>query len=281
MSSPRDSSSRSSTEMGQDKQYLLAEDIMSDGTLYARHSSRKRNRFFSMNTALLAANVIFLVAGLGVWIKVNSLLKGFSCGPREDVFEPDLLFDTRITFQPHSYLGGRPKNDTNEAWRRLQPPGDGIVEIPNHLTGNLPPSLPAPNNKEHAKVYGVSMFHQLHCLNFLRYAYYPETVEDFPPDEVEFHRDHCLDYIRQGIMCAGDFTLEPLTEVGINGMGATHQCRNFERMFSWAYEHRSDKMHGSGYTGGKITHSPDHRNDFDEGGESSSVHAHSHGHGGH
>ncbi|KAK4209262.1 hypothetical protein QBC37DRAFT_294967 [Rhypophila decipiens] len=281
MSSPRYSSSRSSTEMGQDKQYLLAEDIMSDGTLYARHASRKRNRFFNMNTALLAANVILLVAGLGVWIKVNSLLKGFSCGPREDVFEPDLLFDTRTTFQPHSYLGGRPKNDTNEAWRRLQPPGDGIVEIPNHLTGNLPPSLPAPNNKEHAKVYGVSMFHQLHCLNFLRYAYYPETVEDFPPDEVEFHRDHCLDYIRQGIMCAGDFTLEPLTEVGINGMGATHQCRSFERMFSWAYEHRSDKIHGSGYTGGKVTHSPDHRNDFDEGGESSSVHPHSHGHGGH
>lgn len=81
-------------------------------------------------------------------------------------------------------------------------------------------------------------------------------------EEITFHRDHCLDYIRQAIMCAGDTTFEPLTNVGINGMGATHQCRNFEQIFSWAYEHRSDKAHGSGYTGGKVTHTPGHRNSF-------------------
>jgi hypothetical protein len=85
------------------------------------------------------------------------------------------------------------------------------------------------------------------------------------PEEVVFHRDHCLDYIRQALMCHADATFEPLTSVGINGMGATHQCRDFDKIFSWAYEHRSDKMHGSGYTGGKVTHTPGDRNDFDEG----------------
>lgn len=84
-------------------------------------------------------------------------------------------------------------------------------------------------------------------------------------EEIVFHRDHCLDYIRQGIMCAGDTTFEPLTSVGINGMGATHRCRNFEGIFSWAYEHRSDRVRGSGYTGGKVTHTPGHRNSFNEG----------------
>ncbi|KAK3313635.1 hypothetical protein B0H66DRAFT_606893 [Apodospora peruviana] len=267
--------------MDEDKQYLLRDGMSSNSNLFSRPS--KRNQFFNWNVTLLLANILILLAGLAVWVRVNDLLNGLKCDPREDVFEPDLFFDTPVTFQPHSYLGGKPNEETNEAWERLQPPGDGIVEIPNHLTGNLPASLPAPNNPDEAKVYGVSMFHQLHCLNFLRYAYYPDTVVDFPPDEVEFHRDHCLDYIRQALMCAGDFTLEPLTEVGINGMGATHKCRNYERMFSWAYEHRSDKVKGSGYTGGRVTHTPGHRNDFSEEGKDSSsiVHAHSHGGQGH
>jgi len=173
--------------------------------------------------------------------------------------------------------------------------GDGIVEVPTEYTYNLPASLPAPNNPDKAKVYGVSMFHQLHCLvslaaaidlqftdktqNFLRFAYYPEGITDMDSEEIEFHRDHCLDYIRQAIMCNGDVTFEPLTQVGINGMGAIHQCRDFDRIFSWAYEHRSDKVSGSGYTGGKVTHTPGHRNDFgDEEMEEGVPHDHGHGH---
>ncbi|KAK3331747.1 hypothetical protein B0T19DRAFT_482180 [Cercophora scortea] len=264
--------------MEEDKQYLLRDRLSSDdpddlGRLPRRAS--KRARYLDWNVGFLIANIIILIAGLAIWIRVNTLLKGFSCEPREEDFEPDLRFDTPVTFQPHPYLGGRPGNDTNDAWKILSPPGDGIVEIPNQFTGNLAVSLPAPNNPDKAKVYGVSMFHQLHCLNFLRFAYYPETVVDFPQDEIAFHRDHCLDYIRQAIMCAGDATLEPLTTLGINGMGATHQCRNFDRMFSWAYKHRSNKVNGSGYTGGRITHTPGQLNDLGEGD------AHTHGHGGH
>ena len=191
------------------------------------------------------------------------------------------MYDTPVTFQPHIYYGGAPDNHTDEMWQRLSPPGDGIVEVPNAFTSHLPASLPAPNNPETHKVYGVSMFHQLHCLNFLRFAYYPEQTMagEMTPAEIAAHRDHCLDYIRQAIMCAGDSTFEPLTVVGINGMGATHQCRNFERLFSWAYDHRSDKKKGSGYKGGVVTHTPGHRNDFVEGDEGAVVSAHHHGSG--
>ena len=41
--------------------------------------------------------------------------------------------------------------------------GDGIIAIPKKLTSNLPPSLPSDTDPEY-NVYGVSMFHQLHCL---------------------------------------------------------------------------------------------------------------------
>ncbi|EAW12363.1 oxidase ustYa family protein [Aspergillus clavatus NRRL 1] len=211
------------------------------------------------NTALFIASITLFVKSVSVKQDCPSVHKPSWA----EQFEPDLRYDSRVTFQPHSYFGGPPSNETNEMWQRLSPPGDGIVEVPIELAKNLPASLPAPNNPDTMLVYGVSVFHQLHCLNFLRFAYYPESVVDYPPNEIAFHRDHCLDYIRQALICHADATFEPLTQVGINGMGAIHQCRDFEKVFSWAYEHRSDKVH-SGYTGGKVTHTPGHRNDFDE-----------------
>ena len=60
----------------------------------------------------------------------------------------------------------------------------------------------------------------------------------------------------------GDTTFEPVSSVGINGMGAVHQCRDFNKLFSWAYEHRSDKTHGSGYHG-FLTHTPAHKNELE------------------
>lgn len=84
------------------------------------------------------------------------------------------------------------------------------------------------------------------------------------PTEVAIHRDHCLDYIRQALMCHGDATFESINNLDVlDGMGATHQCRDFELMFSWAYEHRSSKTKDSGYKPEEVlTHTPAKQNDF-------------------
>ena len=177
------------------------------------------------------------------------------------------MSNSRITFQPYHYFWGPPSNQTNEMWRRLSPLGDGIVEVPNEFTKDFPPSLPAPEHPGTYKVYGISMFHQLHCLNFLWFAYEPSIVVDMPREEISYHRDYCLDSIRQVIICVDDATFEPLHQKGINGMGATHRCRNFERIFTWAYENRSDKEGNNTVDGkkhGGNTHTPGHRHSFDD-----------------
>ena len=84
--------------------------------------------------------------------------------------------------------------------------------------------------------FGVSVFHQLHCLRALR-----DTVRELKtgqparewggPD----HLEHCLDYIRQGLMCSADTTIEwPVFVKGgfgsdgpITGEGIAHQCRDW------------------------------------------------------
>lgn len=55
------------------------------------------------------------------------------------------------------------------------------------------------------------------------------------------HLMHCWDYLRQGIMCNADTTLEWITppdESGSTGWGYQHTCRNFQQVFEWAEKHR-------------------------------------------
>ncbi len=49
------------------------------------------------------------------------------------------------------------------------------------------------------------------------------------------HAQHCFDYLRQGLMCAGDVTLEPLDEdmSGLHGWGAVHVCPRWEDIARW------------------------------------------------
>jgi Mycotoxin biosynthesis protein UstYa len=58
------------------------------------------------------------------------------------------------------------------------------------------------------------------------------------------HIPHCFDYVRQGIMCAGDSTLEHVEIVDgkpdFLGWDVRHECRAFEIISQWASDHRVD-----------------------------------------
>lgn len=51
------------------------------------------------------------------------------------------------------------------------------------------------------------------------------------------HVAHCFDYIRQGILCAGDTTIEGHTGLG-EGWGSTHQCKDIEAIKQWVDDHQ-------------------------------------------
>ncbi|PYI07041.1 hypothetical protein BO78DRAFT_106354 [Aspergillus sclerotiicarbonarius CBS 121057] len=93
--------------------------------------------------------------------------------------------------------------------------------------------------------YGISMFHQLHCLTVLRGLIFPGTSQHHgastsPSHSGDAHEDavhwaHCFDYIAQAIICAADDTIEPPHSVinkdgkrvlVIDGIGHKHQCRD-------------------------------------------------------
>ncbi|KAJ5790234.1 uncharacterized protein N7518_007245 [Penicillium psychrosexuale] len=102
-------------------------------------------------------------------------------------------------------------------WNAIRPPGKGFVFL----------------GEEHF-AFDVSMWHQMHCLNHIRAV----LVNG---DDGSDHTAHCFHYLRQGILCAADTTLE---SGGTNmklangdkvatGGGTVHTCRDWRQVHDW------------------------------------------------
>ncbi|EMD34967.1 hypothetical protein CERSUDRAFT_139739 [Gelatoporia subvermispora B] len=96
------------------------------------------------------------------------------------------------------------------------------------------------------RMFVVTMFHELHCLRILNLAFGKVT------GATTEHIRHCLSYIRQGVLCSPDLTLEPGNfeerDFKTERIGATHTCRDWEAAYSVMY-HNHDQwetvVHGS------------------------------------
>ncbi|KAI1179765.1 hypothetical protein F4777DRAFT_574590 [Nemania sp. FL0916] len=88
----------------------------------------------------------------------------------------------------------------------------------------------------------LEMFHQLHCL----YPYYKNTGGVFkrPIEAQMFHIDHCLEIIRQVIMCNGDTGLITFhwvegNPVAYPDFNTWHSCRDPEAILASAKAHEA------------------------------------------
>ena len=127
--------------------------------------------------------------------------------------------------------------------------GNILVEDPRQY--DLRPGVPGldPNFER----YGVTVFHSLHCLAMLRHALHAlqdgkESHRAPPP-----HLDHCLDYIRESLMCSGDTTIEWPNTIfqdgtrfhgDVTGAEVPHTCRDWQAIREFAIERRSSNDTG-------------------------------------
>ncbi|KJZ73894.1 hypothetical protein HIM_06787 [Hirsutella minnesotensis 3608] len=166
-------------------------------------------------------------------------------GPRSLGFAPAFQA-VHVTFEKNATFSAPPSPASNAAWNSILPQGRGFVLVPDPKAYNLGPGIPTGAGPDR---YGLSMFHQLHCLvsqpsshldhakqhkgtslpagktslqATIRDGYFAalankdpkradETAasEDMRKPERVKHMGHCFDMLRQAIMCAGDMTLEP------------------------------------------------------------------------
>lgn len=106
-----------------------------------------------------------------------------------------------------------------------------------------------PGNEDHYLV-GLDVFHQLHCLDNVRKALWPDRYK--PEDHMggqnmsllsPKHVDHCLDQLRQSIQCQSDLSTnwlfwDPDFESNMAARDVEHSCRSFDSVLDWAKEHK-------------------------------------------
>lgn len=114
------------------------------------------------------------------------------------------------------------------------------------------PTLSIPGTEDY--LIELDVWHQLHCLNDLREVLYPEVYGGldalkFPNGTINRdtdmfrHWDHCVDSLRQTLMCHADvspnsFHVNVPQSSGIFPRLATsHTCRNFTKLQEWSREH--------------------------------------------
>ncbi|KAF2114045.1 hypothetical protein BDV96DRAFT_107512 [Lophiotrema nucula] len=92
-------------------------------------------------------------------------------------------------------------------------------------------------------------FHQIHCLNILRQISYKEEYHKQgrlprilrePPKYIRDHADHCIELIRQDMVCRADVTpyliLDEPNKLGVD-FSITKKCRDFDQIRRWIRSH--------------------------------------------
>ncbi|KAH6721311.1 hypothetical protein BKA61DRAFT_567908 [Leptodontidium sp. MPI-SDFR-AT-0119] len=122
----------------------------------------------------------------------------------------------------------------------------------------LSPTLPIPGTNEYLIQFDV--WHELHCLNDLRKIIYPERFPNMSLNNITVngivnrendmfrHWDHCIDALRQTLMCHADISPIPFhvnvpKSSGIfPRLATTHTCRNFTKIQEWSKEHSAGEF---------------------------------------
>jgi len=133
----------------------------------------------------------------------------------------------------------------------------------------VPSSVELPEEAEESYQAGIEVFHQLHCLDMIRkmtymeyYIVQPEyewmsspmqrihtgipllSHLDFKPTTNLISTDHCIEMLRQKLMCDSDLHVYTYNWVdkanhGWPDFSTTQMCRNFDDVLRWGNEHHA------------------------------------------
>lgn len=106
------------------------------------------------------------------------------------------------------------------------------------------------SDEEGGYLASLDVFHSLHCVNKVRKSYYSDYYHDPNPiEDQQDHFDHCVDLLRQVIMCHGDISLHTYQwkddyRWPWPTMQTEHQCRNWDKLMEWSKEHSIPSLTG-------------------------------------
>ncbi|KAL5115067.1 hypothetical protein ACEQ8H_007042 [Pleosporales sp. CAS-2024a] len=196
---------------------------------------------------LVDTALLLVVIGLLVERRPRRTPAAFQLAGDITGFAPPEFSQQIVTFKPDPVFTPENasefwSNETQKAWLDIVPEGLGYLHVKDPSEYN---NLPHPIHDYTAQtVFTTSVTHQLHCLYTVVEAYnilkLQSSPSSTPPKTIKkpWHINHCFEYLRQAIMCAGDVALEgaattfPLSEGGedqggSDGWDARHVCKDY------------------------------------------------------
>ncbi|CAD6586627.1 MAG: hypothetical protein ASARMPRED_002780 [Alectoria sarmentosa] len=192
----------------------------------------------------------YLLAGTAIVATAVFIVIHSARGP-----SPIPVFPTQTLIFHQEPAYAAPASPSSDAlWNANLPGGKGFVLLEDAGKYGLPPGLPSAGGNA-TGVYGVTWTHEYHCLKLIRMEFWNAldgTSQLYGGDKAQppldvmdvrrlHHVQHCMDYIRQLIMCRADMTVEWAApypdalgnEHHIDGYSVPHTCTNWDNMYDY------------------------------------------------
>ncbi|KAM0428614.1 hypothetical protein ACHAPT_006975 [Fusarium lateritium] len=208
----------------------------------------------------LALTTLIVVSGIaGAWISMAFLNIDQNCAAHTTQWSP-LLDDVSIKYKTQPFDGNfmhenvfrrNASPEVDAAWESLGVDArPGVISYKDGIASGLDHSFVQRNPKYGGGfIVNVEGMHHLHCLNLVRkslwynYDYYKKMkMHAFKNDGEVFrlHVTHCLDTIRQVLMCnvdtgvLGQVWTNPADPTAFPDFNTKHKCKNYDAVKDWA-----------------------------------------------
>jgi len=126
--------------------------------------------------------------------------------------------------------------ESEEEFARLVPSGGPIIKLPSPSL-STDPSTSRNEGEKNLETHTVALFHQLSCIGTIR--------ADYASNRASALSEHCLNYLRQTILCLADTRLEPVRRdkpPNIVILAGDYECRDWTALYKAAEENQKTWM---------------------------------------
>lgn len=219
--------------------------LSQEASSFDKHKHRKsRSPYLVHIAAFFLYTIIFLLA-------VGVLITRPDHGPNL-IYSPArsaVSFERRVfdgSFVIENPFTGKPRPELDAAWHDLLQ--NANIRVSKETLDRVNGSSIAFSDGD-GYYAQLGMFHELHCLKRVRHFihkdyYHPDQSAEARQLDA-LHTDHCLEILRQGVMCRGDISLvtfvwSPNKRVPLADFTRPHECVNFDSLNQWSGEHSVD-----------------------------------------
>ncbi|KAF5328245.1 hypothetical protein D9619_013402 [Psilocybe cf. subviscida] len=199
-------------------------------------------RFARAYSAVCLAIILAQTVAIVLLLSKKSTRGPYLYFPAEEAVQYEIkTFNFGISDDKSPYQGS-PSPEVDRLWEELY--SVGLQRIPKSDAARLPNKTAViPGDPEGFYITELDVFHQLHCLNFIRKSLHPDyyPAQRLGTLENNMHVSHCVDSIRQSLMCSADISTvvwqwDATQQNNTFRGGVAHKCRNFGMIQDWARE---------------------------------------------